>query len=87
MERYMKIEDVKIDDMYLSNRLNNALKNEKLFTIGDILNCKEQFLKLPNIGSSSVHELNRELTNYGVCLDLSFRARKFFIKTEENNND
>jgi DNA-directed RNA polymerase alpha subunit len=65
--------DVPIDNLLLSFRSLNALKNEGIKTVGQLCGkSKADLLRIYNFGTVSLNEVNEELAQHG----LSLRERK-----------
>lgn len=57
----------KVDELELSVRSQNCLKNDNIIYIGDLVNKTEsEMLKTPNFGRKSLNEIKDILTGYGL---------------------
>lgn len=64
--------DTNIDDLELSIRTHNCLKNANIVTINDLLQKSEaELLRTPNFGRKSLNEIKEELSKRGLCLGMS----------------
>lgn len=64
-----RIEDKPIDELELSVRTGNALKNAKISTIGDLIKLSESdLLKKQNFGRKSLSELKDVICDFGLQL-------------------
>lgn len=62
----------KIDELDLSVRSHNCLKNENIIYIGDLVTKSEyDLLKTPNFGRKSLQEINNALASRGLSLGMS----------------
>jgi DNA-directed RNA polymerase subunit alpha len=62
----------KVDELELSVRSANCLKNENIFYIGDLIHRSEaDMLKTPNFGRKSLNEIKHMLTAMGLSFDMS----------------
>ncbi|MDR0744435.1 MAG: DNA-directed RNA polymerase subunit alpha [Holosporales bacterium] len=62
----------KVDELELSVRSANCLKNENIFYIGDLIQRSESdMLKTPNFGRKSLNEIKALLTNMGLSFGMS----------------
>jgi len=58
-----------IDDLELSVRTSNVLKSESIFYLQDILKyTRIEYLKMPNFGKKSLHELEEVLLAHNLIL-------------------
>ncbi|MDZ5762254.1 DNA-directed RNA polymerase subunit alpha [Candidatus Cyrtobacter comes] len=63
---------VKIDDLELSVRSNNCLKNANITYVGDIvIKDESKLLQTPNFGRKSLNEIKEVLSSMGLCLGMS----------------
>lgn len=61
----------KVDDLELSVRAQNCLKNDNIIYIGDLVKKSEQdMLRTPNFGRKSLNEIKEVLTNMGLSLGM-----------------
>lgn len=61
----------KIDEINLSTRIINCLKNEKIFYVGDLVQKTEKdFLKIPKFGISGLKEIKNILSEMSLYLGL-----------------
>ncbi len=59
------------NDVYLSVRTTNCLKNENIVCIGDLVqHSKVEMLKIPNFGRKSLREIQQMLANMGLHLGM-----------------
>ena len=62
----------KVDELELSVRSANCLKNDNIVYIGDLVQKSEQeMLRTPNFGRKSLNEIKEVLTNMGLTLGIS----------------
>ena len=62
----------KVDELELSVRSANCLKNENIFYIGDLIQRSESdMLKTPNFGRKSLNEIRGLLTTMGLSFGMS----------------
>jgi hypothetical protein len=62
----------KVDELELSGRSANCLKNENLFYIGDLVQKSENdLLKTPNFGRKSLNEIKEVLSQMGLGLGMT----------------
>jgi len=62
----------KVDELELSVRSANCLKNDNIIYIGDLVQKSEQeMLRTPNFGRKSLNEIKEVLTNMGLTLGMS----------------
>ena len=62
----------KVDELELSVRSANCLKNDNIVYIGDLVQKTEQeMLRTPNFGRKSLNEIKEVLTNMGLALGMS----------------
>ncbi|MDP2193890.1 MAG: DNA-directed RNA polymerase subunit alpha [Alphaproteobacteria bacterium] len=62
----------KVDELELSVRSANCLKNENIFYIGDLVQKSEQeMLKTPNFGRKSLNEIKEMLVQMGLSFSMS----------------
>ena len=61
----------KVDELELSVRSANCLKNDNIIYIGDLVQKSEQeMLRTPNFGRKSLNEIKEVLTNMGLYLGM-----------------
>ena len=61
----------KVDELELSVRSANCLKNDNIVYIGDLVQKTEQeMLRTPNFGRKSLNEIKEVLTNMGLSLGM-----------------
>ena len=59
----------RIDDMELSVRPSNCLRNNKIYYIGDLIQkTEDELLSIKNFGQESLSEIKYELEKYGLTL-------------------
>lgn len=64
-----KIQDVRLDALFLSKRPRSCLKRQGFVTIGDVLgNSERKLLLIRNFGVKSLEELQRVLTEYAASI-------------------
>ena len=62
----------KVDELELSVRSANCLKNDNIVYIGDLVQKSEQeMLRTPNFGRKSLNEIKEVLTAMGLALGMS----------------
>ena len=62
----------KVDELELSVRSANCLKNDNIVYIGDLVQKTEQeMLRTPNFGRKSLNEIKEVLTNMGLTLGMA----------------
>ncbi len=62
----------KVDELELSVRSANCLKNDNIIYIGDLVQKSEQeMLRTPNFGRKSLNEIKEVLTNMGLSLGMT----------------
>jgi DNA-directed RNA polymerase subunit alpha len=62
----------KVDELELSVRSANCLKNDNIVYIGDLVQKSEQeMLRTPNFGRKSLNEIKEVLTNMGLTLGMT----------------
>lgn len=65
----------RIDDMELSVRSSNCMKNENIVYIGDLVTHSEaRLLRVPNFGRKSLHEIKTMLEGLGLSLSMDIPA-------------
>jgi DNA-directed RNA polymerase alpha subunit len=63
--------DVCVDDLNLSVRASNALRNEKIITVGDLVErSRESLLAMPNFGRVSLAEVESALAKLQLHLGM-----------------
>jgi DNA-directed RNA polymerase subunit alpha len=61
----------KVDELELSVRSANCLKNDNIVYIGDlILKSENEMLRTPNFGRKSLNEIKEVLTEMGLSLGM-----------------
>ncbi len=61
-----------VDELELSVRANNCLKNDKINYLGELVQKTEQdMLKTPNFGRKSLNEIKEQLENMGLSLGMN----------------
>lgn len=78
-------DNIKIEELKLSVRLYNCLKNTNIKTLDDLMTLEEDSLiRIRNLGKKSLEELNelRKSVNYGVIplKEVSYKKNKEFDK-------
>jgi DNA-directed RNA polymerase alpha subunit len=59
---------IHINELDFSVRTANCLRNERLFTLGDIIKKTEaEILRIPNFGRRSTNELREVLAKHGLA--------------------
>ena len=62
----------KVDELELSVRSANCLKNDNIVYIGDLVQKSEQeMLRTPNFGRKSLNEIKEVLTSMGLSLGMT----------------
>ncbi|BBC81683.1 DNA-directed RNA polymerase subunit alpha [Acetobacter orientalis] len=65
----------KVDELELSVRSANCLKNDNIIYIGDLVQKSEQeMLRTPNFGRKSLNEIKEVLTSMGLSLGMNVPA-------------
>ncbi|MFT8368069.1 DNA-directed RNA polymerase subunit alpha [Acetobacter papayae] len=65
----------KVDELELSVRSANCLKNDNIIYIGDLVQKSEQeMLRTPNFGRKSLNEIKEVLTSMGLALGMNVPA-------------
>ena len=73
--------NIKVDELELSVRSTNCLKNANIFYIRDLVKMSESdMLRTPNFGRKSLNEIKAILKGLGLSLDMD-------ISSEEEEND
>ena len=63
------LSDVRVDDLRLSVRCANRLKNGGVLHVGDLVRKSEaDLMRLPKLGPKSLHEIERALARHGLGL-------------------
>ncbi|HRR06780.1 MAG TPA: DNA-directed RNA polymerase subunit alpha C-terminal domain-containing protein, partial [Victivallales bacterium] len=72
-EKLLKILTTKVDEMELSVRSQNCLKNANIKLLGELcLKTEAKMLKYRNFGRISLEEVKEKLSSYGLNLGMSF---------------
>ena len=66
------IKDIHLDTLGLSVRTVNACNNNRMYTIGDVLNVRDYILHCRSFGAKWFHELAEMLMSYGVNVNSFF---------------
>jgi DNA-directed RNA polymerase alpha subunit len=73
--------DISVDDLYISIYTLNALKENKVMTVGQLMELGEyELLGLPRIGKTSINGIRGELEALG--LDLPYMTRQIALDHE-----
>jgi len=69
---FSKVLSMKVDELELSVRSMNCLKNDNIIYIGDLIQKSEgELLRTPNFGRKSLKELKEILQELNLSLDMS----------------
>ncbi|MDR0968179.1 MAG: DNA-directed RNA polymerase subunit alpha [Holosporaceae bacterium] len=81
----------KVEDLELSVRSMNCLKNDNIIYIGDLVRKSEnEMLRTPNFGRKSLNEIKEVLSQMGLCLGMQVsgwpleNVEDFAKKAQEN---
>jgi DNA-directed RNA polymerase subunit alpha len=65
----------KVDELELSVRSANCLKNDNIVYIGDLVQKSEsEMLRTPNFGRKSLNEIKEVLTTMDLCLGMEIEG-------------
>lgn len=71
IHKLYKIFDIKIDELELSVRSSNCLKNENISYVGELVQKTEiEMLKTPNCGNKSFNEVKNILVTMGLRFNM-----------------
>ncbi|MBI9101283.1 MAG: DNA-directed RNA polymerase subunit alpha [Spirochaetales bacterium] len=90
-ERIKMILDTPVDELELSVRSSNCLKNANIKTIGDLTRkTEDDIAKTRNFGKKSLQEIKEKLSEWNLTLGMTdysqiSTSRKFQAKKEEEN--
>ena len=77
--------DRKIDELELSIRVMNGLKNNGIDTIGDLVKLTEgEFLRTPNFGRKSLNEIREILSGMSLKLGMTEEEQKYIPEKHPN---
>ena len=77
--------DRKIDELELSSRVMNGLKNDGIDTIGDLVKLTEgEFLRTPNFGRKSLNEIREILSGMSLKLGMTEEEQKYIPEKHPN---
>ena len=77
--------DRKIDELELSSRVMNGLKNDGIDTIGDLVKLTEgEFLRNPNFGRKSLNEIREILSCMSLKLGMTEEEQKYIPEKHPN---
>ena len=77
--------DRKIDELELSSRVMNGLKNDGVDTIGDLVKLNEgEFLRTPNFGRKSLNEIREILSGMSLKLGMTEEEQKYIPEKHPN---
>ena len=84
--RIRKILDTSVEELELTVRSSNCLKNANIRTIGDLTKkTEEEIAKTRNFGKKSLSEIKDKLKEWGLTLGMTdFSVLKNSIKVPEN---
>ena len=83
--------DTPVDELELSVRSSNCLKNANIKTIGDLTRrTEDDIAKTRNFGKKSLQEIKEKLSEWNLTLGMTdysqiSTSRKFQAKKEEEN--
>ena len=85
-ERLRKLLDTPVEELELTVRSSNCLKNAGIKTIGDLARkTEDEIAKTRNFGKNSLSEIKDKLREWGLTLGMSdFSVLKTSIKVPEN---
>ena len=85
-ERIRKLLDTPVEELELTVRSSNCLKNAGIKTIGDLARkTEDEIAKTRNFGKKSLSEIKDKLREWGLTLGMSdFSVLKTSIKVPEN---
>lgn len=71
-EKLKEVLETPVDELELSIRSNNCLKNANINTLGDLVQrTEEQMLETRNFGQKSLEEIREKLAEYGLSLGMT----------------
>ena len=88
-ERIRKLLDTPVEELELTVRSSNCLKNAGIKTIGDLARkTEDEIAKTRNFGKKSLSEIKDKLREWGLTLGMSdFSVLKTSIKVPENKEE
>ena len=88
-ERLRKLLDTPVEELELTVRSSNCLKNAGIKTIGDLARkTEDEIAKTRNFGKKSLSEIKEKLREWGLTLGMTdFSVLKTSIKVPENKED
>ncbi len=86
-ERKLKdVLETPVDELELSIRSNNCLKNANIHTLGDLVQrTEDQMLETRNFGQKSLEEIREKLAEYGLSLGMT--DIDYLVKTSQQTDD
>ncbi len=71
-EKLKEVLETPVDELELSIRSNNCLKNANINTLGDLVQrTEDQMLETRNFGQKSLEEIREKLAEYGLSLGMT----------------
>lgn len=66
---YERVHEIRIDDTGMTPRPRNALRLERILTLGDLTRCSlKQLRRFLNLGKNGIAEINEVLIKYQLTL-------------------
>jgi DNA-directed RNA polymerase subunit alpha len=86
MERIMQVLETPVEELELSVRSSNCLRNINIKTIGDLAQrSEEEISKTKNFGKKSLQEIKDKLSEYGLGLGMKDLLQHKMAKKEVEN--
>jgi DNA-directed RNA polymerase subunit alpha len=88
-ERVRKLLDTPVEELELSVRSSNCLKNANIRTIGDLTSkSEEEIAKTRNFGKKSLQEIKEKLGEWDLQLGMTdYTGLKESLKLRESNEE